>query len=97
MTPQNLLMIVTLFCAGFALAKPVYPNAPPCGPRENIIKVLNERYKESLQSTGYDGANRRLEIFANSKTGSWSLVVSISPKHACIMASGRSFSSAAAV
>jgi len=94
MTRRMIFAVTAIFGTVFLFSTMTQAAQPICGDRAKLISVLAERYKETLHSTGRDGANNRVEVFANTKTGSWSLVVSKITGEACIVAAGSNFSEA---
>ncbi|MEO1562528.1 MAG: hypothetical protein AAFR98_03760 [Pseudomonadota bacterium] len=96
MTRTMIFAVAAIFGTAFLFSTMAQAAQPICGDRAKLIKVLAERYKETLRSAGTDGAANRVEVFANTKTGTWSLVVSKITGEACIIAAGSNFSEATA-
>lgn len=72
------------------LACPAYA-APNCAPRDNVIERLEGRYGESRQGIGVARQGAVMEIFANTETGSWTIVVTLPTGMACLVATGQSY------
>ncbi len=61
-----------------------------CGKRASMIKVLIEKYKETPRALGLSSAKMAMEIYA-SKSGSWTVMMTMTNGTACIMAAGKSW------
>ncbi len=62
-----------------------------CGPREAVVTRLSEGYGETRQSMGLGSNNAVVEVFASSKTGSWTITVTQANGLTCLVASGQGF------
>jgi len=91
MLEKNILLIGSVAAAAFLYVTQVNANISACGARGAMISLLNDRFKETRQSYAVDSQNRRLELFANPKNGSWSLLITDHEGRACIVAVGHSF------
>jgi hypothetical protein len=58
-----------------------------CGPREELVKLLSNQYKESPVGIGLAQSGQVLEVFASS-IGSWSMVMTTTDGKTCIVAAG---------
>jgi len=58
-----------------------------CGPREDLVKLLSDQYKESPVGIGLAQTGQLLEVFASS-VGSWSMVITTTDGKTCIVAAG---------
>ena len=58
-----------------------------CGPREDLVKLLADQYKESPVGIGLAQTGQLLEVFA-SPVGSWSMVMTSTDGQTCIVAAG---------
>ncbi|WP_243368743.1 hypothetical protein [Microvirga solisilvae] len=58
-----------------------------CGPREQLVKVLADQYKEDPVGIGLAQPGQVLEVFA-SQGGSWSMVMTMPDGKACLIAAG---------
>ena len=67
-------------------------SAPQCGPRDEAVKILKDKYGETQQ---FYGLNRSrtvvLETYANLVTGTWSLLRTEPSGRTCLVASGNEF------
>jgi len=58
-----------------------------CGPREQLVKVLADQYKEDPVGIGLARPGQVLEVFASS-SGSWTMVMTMPDGKACLIAAG---------
>jgi hypothetical protein len=66
-------------------------EAAQCGPRNDVLARLAERYGETRRGLGI-AANRALvEVFASGQTGSWTITVTLADGTTCLVASGDNF------
>ena len=83
--------LITGFAAFLAFSRPAPAQGRNCAPRASLITQLNERYGESLQNQGLTQTGRMFEMFADTQSGSWTLLISLPSGLSCIAAVGRSF------
>lgn len=76
-----------------ALAPPA--AAAPCGPREEIVTYLADKYQEVRRGAGLSSATRVVELWSSAQTGSFSILLSYSNGIACVLATGSNWSDAA--
>jgi hypothetical protein len=82
------IMLATLaFSGGFAA---VAAQAAMCTKRENLLKALDQKYKESRHAIGLISSIGVLEVYA-SKKGTWTVFVTNPSGVSCIVAAGDSF------
>lgn len=62
-----------------------------CGPRDGILGQLRNRYGESRQAMGLAGNNAVVEIFANTRTGTWTVTGTFADGLTCLIASGEAY------
>jgi len=62
-----------------------------CGERDSIVARLADGYGESRKSIGLGTANRVVETYANSETGSWTITMTMPNGTMCLMASGHAY------
>lgn len=62
-----------------------------CGARDSIISQLKQKYGETRQSLGLQQGRGVVEIFASVETGSWTILVTDTRGHSCLMAAGEAF------
>ncbi|MCG7394127.1 hypothetical protein MHY87_14555 [Microvirga sp. ACRRW] len=58
-----------------------------CGPREQLVRLLAEQYKEDPVGIGLAQPGQVLEVFA-SQGGSWTMVMTMPDGKACLIAAG---------
>lgn len=58
-----------------------------CAPRDQLVKLLAEQYKEDPVGIGLARPGQVLEVFA-SQAGSWSMVMTMPDGKACLIAAG---------
>jgi hypothetical protein len=61
-----------------------------CGPREQLVKVLAERYEENPVGIGLAQPGQVVEIFASS-SGSWTMLMTMPDGKACLIAAGENW------
>jgi hypothetical protein len=64
---------------------------PPCGPRDQVVAHLAERYSETRRALGIAGNNTVMELYAAETTGTWTIAVTTAEGMTCLMASGQGF------
>ena len=62
----------------------------PCGPRDGIIKLLEQRYAEKPQALGLASNGSVLEVTVSPK-GSWTLILTSPDGKTCIIGSGEAW------
>jgi len=62
-----------------------------CAPRELVLERLADKYGETRQSIGLGANNAVVEVFASTKTGTWTITVTTPEGVTCLVASGLSF------
>lgn len=83
------LLALALGLAGLAAATP--SSAAQCGPRDAVLKVLAEKYRETRQSVGLAANNMMMEVHASRETGTWTITVTSAQGVTCLVASGQGF------
>ncbi|MBQ0823049.1 hypothetical protein KBI52_22940 [Microvirga sp. HBU67558] len=58
-----------------------------CGPREQLVKLLADQYKEGPVGIGLAQPGQVLEVFASSN-GTWTMVMTMPDGKACMIAAG---------
>jgi hypothetical protein len=61
-----------------------------CGPRDQVVKVLNAKYKESQRALGLINEKAMMEVYI-SPTGTWTMVITNHVGVTCILAAGESW------
>jgi len=64
---------------------------PVCGERERILRQLAEEFGETRRSRGLARGGGVVEIFANARSGSWTIVVTGADGVTCLLAAGEGF------
>ena len=79
-------------CSIFFVTAAQAQQPPPCGPSDQIIAMLTgAKYGERhFLELGNDDGTRVMHIYANTATGTWSLVGYPQPGIACVYATGKS-------
>lgn len=62
-----------------------------CAPREGVIERLTQTYGEKRQSIGLVGQDTMMEMFASTRTGSWTITVTLPDGMTCLVASGQGY------
>jgi len=84
--------LATLLC----LASPAAAQTPRCFPHEHVMERLAEGFGETRQALALDQTRAMIEVWANLKTGTWSITRTMPGGLTCIVSSGESFEIAAA-
>lgn len=66
-------------------------QAAECGPRDQIVERLAQKYGETRRSIGLDAGNQVVEMFAADATGTWTITVTKPNGRTCLIASGQAF------
>jgi len=89
---QKLLLALAIAITGTLLAlPPAHAAAAQCTSRAKMVLSLNERYSESPQSIGLTPSGEALELFADPKTGTWTVLLSFANGTSCMMAAGTDY------
>ena len=75
----------------FAAATPALSQGNVCAKRENIVEQLEQKHGEVRQSVGLQRNSGVVETFANTETGSWTIIVSMPSGLSCLVAAGEAF------
>ena len=62
-----------------------------CAKREKLVAELASSHGETRQSVGLQRNNGVIETFANTDTGSWTIIVSLPTGVSCLIAAGEAF------
>jgi len=86
------LMVLSLGIGAFLLAaQQAFAQSANCGPRQDVIKQLTEKYGEARQAMGLAANNALVEVFSSEATGSWTITMTTASGAMCLVASGQSF------
>src|SRR5262245_12523684 len=58
-----------------------------CGPRDQVVKVLNAKYQESQRALGLINEKAMMEVYISSR-GTWTMVVTNDAGISCVLAAG---------
>jgi hypothetical protein len=61
-----------------------------CGPRDEVIKVLNAKYQESQRALGLINEKAMMELYISSR-GTWTMVVTNEAGISCVLAAGEAW------
>ena len=86
MVPSPLAPFAALAALTVIAASPATAQSA-CGPREQLVKLLADQYKENPVGMGLSQPGQILEVFASSK-GSWTMVMTMPDGKACMIAAG---------
>lgn len=62
-----------------------------CGKRTDIVEQLEIKYGETRRSVGLQQGRGVIEVYANSETGSWTILITNARGTSCLMAAGEAF------
>ncbi|MEM8698192.1 MAG: hypothetical protein AAGF44_03425 [Pseudomonadota bacterium] len=62
-----------------------------CGKRQNIIQQLERKYGETARVMGFSQGAGVVEVYANTESGSWTILVTNPSGTSCLMAAGEAF------
>ncbi len=77
--------------AALAVLGPTAAHAQACGPRDQVVERLANRYGETVQSVGLGSNNGIVEVYASAETGTWTITVTMPSGSTCLIASGNAF------
>lgn len=83
----TLLGVVLVGLAGTIAAQ---AQAPPCGPRSEIVSWLDVQFQERQAGFGLIDDRAVMELYKSAE-GSWSLIVTDRLRRTCFVASGNSW------
>lgn len=86
-------LIVGASIAVMALTAPITSALAQaaCAPRNDIVKLLTEQYKEVPQVGGLNQGGDLFEFWASSRTGTWTITISNAQGMTCLVAAGNAF------
>jgi hypothetical protein len=61
-----------------------------CGPRAEVVKVLNAKYQESQRALGLINEKAMMEVYI-SPAGTWTMVVTNETGMSCVLAAGEAW------
>ncbi len=66
-----------------------------CGEHERVVKTLTTVYFQAARSRGMAGDNSVVEVYASSKTGTWTAIKTQANGMTCVMDSGFNYEAVA--
>lgn len=86
------LIVLSLGMGALLLAtQQAFAQRANCGPRQDVLRQLTEKYGEARQAMGLAANNALVEVFASEATGSWTITMTTPTGAMCLVASGQSF------
>lgn len=79
---------IIVLCLSF-LATGTPAQAMPCAPRAKVLDMLAQG-EQTRRATGFAG-QAMMETFANTKTGAWTITISLPDGRMCLLANGQDF------
>lgn len=76
---------------GMAALAPPLAHAKTCGPRNQLVVQLTEKYHELRQGAGLSSATQVVEFWASDRTGTFSILVTYPNGTTCILATGNNW------
>jgi hypothetical protein len=61
-----------------------------CGPRDQVVKVLNAKYQESQRALGLINDKAMMEVYISAR-GTWTMVVTNEAGMTCVLAAGEAW------
>lgn len=61
-----------------------------CGPRDEVVKVLNAKYQENQRALGLINEKAMMEVYI-SPAGTWTMVVTNEAGLSCVLAAGEAW------
>ena len=90
MTSPRYAALAALVTLGVAGSGPSASAQAQCGPRQEVVKSLGEKFKEAPIGRGLTQPGQVLEIFA-SQSGSWTMLVTTPNGTSCLIAAGENW------
>lgn len=82
-------LVSALFAAAMVLVSPAVADERTCAPREEIVKLLTDRYGEVPSGRGLsESGDAAFEMF-RSRTGTWTITMTTTNGLTCVMAAGK--------
>jgi hypothetical protein len=86
---MSLFKYSVIFASLLSLSTPAWA-APVCSNHDSLVKVLVNRYKETLSQYGIAGQTKLVEIYV-SKSGTFTILATRADGISCIIATGDSW------
>lgn len=91
MTTRTLFSMAAITGAALFLGSAAFAQGASCANRDMIVERLETKYGESRQSAGLNQNNGMVEVFASTKTGTWTILVTMPNGMSCLMAAGKAW------
>ena len=91
MMKNPLTRLATAATVAVAFTTSASAQGASCANREMIVERLETKYGESRQSAGLNQNNAMIEVFASTKTGTWTILVTMPNGTSCLMAAGKAW------
>ena len=83
-------MKALLITALFILPIPAFASEA-CKPRAEIVEVVEKKFGEKRQSLALTPRQNILEVYANTSTGTWTILISKASGISCYISSGNAY------
>lgn len=91
MTFKHVLLLIAIAIVLLAVASHLASaQEQNCGPRAQVVSVLNGKYQEFRRAVGLISEKVAIELFV-SKRGTWTLLSTNNVSIACVMAAGEAW------
>tara|TARA_R100000656_G_scaffold1469_2_gene2867 strand:- start:222 stop:530 length:309 start_codon:yes stop_codon:yes gene_type:complete len=81
--------VITLFLVVFSSSVQSQQAPLICQPYSIILETLNEKYGEHVTAHAINSNGKIVRFFRNSKTKTWTVIVSLTNDVSCIVGSGQ--------
>ncbi|MGE3873902.1 MAG: hypothetical protein AB7F74_13180 [Parvibaculaceae bacterium] len=61
-----------------------------CGPRDQVVKLLNAKYQENQRAVGLINEKAVMEVYISSR-GTWTMLITNEAGLACVLAAGEAW------
>ncbi len=73
---------------GFALFASTAMAQPQCNERDNVLKLLAKKYKETPIAAGVTNTGGLVEVLTDHNSGTWTIIVTTPQGMSCLVAAG---------
>lgn len=87
------LLVAAVTAGSWTLPATADPQMLSCARRDEMVKVLAERYREAPRAIGIANQSTVIEIFA-SKAGTWTILLTRPDGDSCIVSAGENWEEA---
>jgi hypothetical protein len=84
-------LVSTALVFGMAAMAPPAFAQQKCGPRDQLVVQLTDKYHEVSRGIGLTSATQVVEFWASEKTGSFTVLVTYPNGMTCILAAGQNW------